>query len=319
VKKIGLFVSAGLLFFAAVGLRSVTQSIYDEVMANDERYYLPSASWLRVFSAGYNEVAADFVWVRTVVYFGGTVFSKENPDDESKKSPFTVNYLTTASDLDPKFRRLYTMGSGLTLFQRNGEITEETVKAAITLLERGTKAFPADGEIAFELGFMHYYEMESFLPSDKEDHTRRFHKERGARLIRRAALMDKAPSHAALLASSLISKEGLDDLMIEHLKAMLVKETNPNVRETLLYQLRREAGKAAEREIEMSEKLLAKWRGNMPFIPFDLYLLIARDYSVDELIDPLWWTNRLLGLEEQSQVMEEADGDEEGGRDGNLP
>jgi hemoglobin-like flavoprotein len=227
--------------------------------------------------------------------------------------------LSTAAELDPKFRRLYTNGSGLTLFQRNGVVTKETVKATIDLLERGAREFPEDGEIAFQLGFMHYYEMEPFLPEEKDDPKRRFHKEHGARLIRQAALMDGVPSYAALLSTSLLNKEGLDDLMIEHLKAMLVKETNPVVRETLLHQLRREVGKAAEREIELSEKLVARWRANMPFVPFDIYVLIDRDYPVEELIDPLWWSNRYLGLVEESQDVDGVDTIEEDKQDGDLP
>jgi hypothetical protein len=318
-KNIGLFVGAALFFFVAVKLGSATRSIYDNVVDDDERYYLPSAGWLGAFSAGYNEVVTDFVWVKTVVYFGGSFLSSKDESNEDESSSFTVNYLSTAAELDPKFRRLYTRGSGLTLFQKNGVVTEKTVKASIDLLERGARAFPDDGEIAFQLGFMNYYEMEPFLPKEKDHPTRRFHKEHGAELIRRAALMDRAPSYAAGLSFSLLSKEGLDDLIIEHLKKLLVKETNEKIRETLLYQLRKEAGKAAEREIETSEKLLTEWRENLPFVPFDLYLIIARDFPVDELINPLWWTNRLLGLDEESQDAEDSDGLEADMRDGDLP
>ncbi len=300
----------------------MTHSIYDAILADDDRYYLPSADWLRVFSAGYNEVGADAIWIRTVLYFGQYVVADKDDNRESDKkkdASFTVSYLITAADLDPKFRRLYTYGSGLTLFQKSGMITEESVKATIDLLERGTREFPDDGEIAFQLGFMHYYEMEPFLPEEEDNPTRRFHKERGVQLFRRAALMDRAPPYAALLSSTLLSKEGLSDLVIEHLKAMLVKETSPEVRETLLHQLRREVGKAAEREIELSEKLVAKWRANMPFVPFDLYVLIDRDYPVEELIDPLWWSNRFLGLVEESQDAEGVDATEDDKQDGDLP
>jgi hypothetical protein len=40
---------------------------------------------------------------------------------------------------------------------------------------------------------------------------------------------------------------------------------------------------------------------------------------VDELIDPLWWSDRFLGLVEESQDTEGVDTTEEDKQDGDLP
>ena len=48
-------------------------------------------------------------------------------------------------------------------------------------------------------------------------------------------------------------KEGMDDLVAEHLKALLLKETNPSIRRSLEMQLIRALGDAAKRDIEKTK------------------------------------------------------------------
>ncbi len=269
-----------------------TKKVYLSVLTDDDRFYLPPSHWLRAFSIGYNETAADFVWVKTIVYFGGSSLSTK----QKEQVGHTHNYLATAADLDPRFRRLYTTGSSITLFEKGGSVTEQTVKKAIELLERGIEEFPNDGEMAFHLGFTHYYEMRPFLRDDPQDPKRRYHRETGVKYIGRSAMMEGSPPYATRLSATLYSKEGFDELMVDHLKAMLLKETDEKIRGRLIRQLRRELGKAAERDIAVSRRIHAEWKENMPFVPYDFYLLLTTEMTVEEMLDPLVNTNRILGL-----------------------
>lgn len=275
----------------AVLLQVKSADVHARVISEDDRFYLPAAKWLRVFSLGFNEAAADLVWIKTIVYFGQRVGSSSSKI--KGRENFTVNYLTTAVELDPRFRRAYTAGSALTLFQ-NLEVTEKTVNAAMELLERGVRAFPGDGEILFDLGVMHYYEMRPFLPADETHPKTKYHEELGAELIARAALMPGAPPYARLLSSSLLSKEGMNDLIVEHLKTMLLAETNPKIRKTLAAKLTREIGATARRDIAATEKYHALWKQEFPFIDFDLFLIIYRPHLAEELIDPLYYSRQIL-------------------------
>lgn len=269
---------------------------FERVVSDEDRYYLPPASWLRAFSAGFNEAVADLVWVTTIVYFGERVaFASKDPQrrfepgrEESAKH--TVNYLAVVTSLDPMFRNAYDSGSRLTLYHK-GRITRPTVDMAIELLERGIGRFPDDGGMTFTLGFLYYYELEPFLPPGSEEMRRA--KARGTELIARAAHLPGVPAYVALTSSSLLRREGLDDLVIEHLRAMLLKETEPLIRASLEEQLRRALGAAAERDIAIAARLERRWRDEMPFVPFDLFLMLqpeipwsARGVTEPETLGP---------------------------------
>ncbi len=263
------------LFCFALLARSSTAQIYDRILTDEDRYYLPPATWLRAFAIGYNEACADVLWATTLVYFGG----KENwikrgssPDEQNDTAIHTVDYLDLVTSLDPRFRGAYRSGGRLTLYHQ-GEITRRSVEMAIALLEKGLLNFPDDGEIAFNLGFLHYYEMIPFLPGPNNSPQKKRSRQKGMAILQRAAHMNGSPPYSSLLSSTLMIREGLGSLVVEHLKAMLLHETNPSIRRSLEAQLFRESGKAAERDIKYTRELRSEWIRKIPYIPFDLFLL----------------------------------------------
>ncbi|MCP4674152.1 MAG: hypothetical protein GY854_01250 [Deltaproteobacteria bacterium] len=302
-SAIGIVIALSL-FTAGVHLRTATASIYNEVTIDDERYFLPPAGWLKVFSLGYNEAVADLVWIKTLVYSGGVMLDRKKRLAAGIKKDFSTNYLYTATDLDPKFRSLYSRGSTLTLFQ-GLEVTKKSVLMTIDLLERGTREFPADGSIMFDLGFMHFYEMRSFFSKEPNDPETQFHRELGRRLIYQSTLLEGSPQYATLLASTLMKKEGLIELEIEHLKTMLFKETDPSIRNSLEKRLRATLGQAASHHISTSKAYRAEWQEQMSFIPFSLFLVMRSDVSIEETLDPLYRSNRALGIGDDAPLAEE--------------
>jgi hypothetical protein len=294
---------AAMTFVAALSFRQKSASARNEVFTEDDRYYLPPSDWMRVFSLGYTEAAADLIWVETILYFGRKMTSQKHPDE----SQYMMNYLLCAVDLDPKFRNCYVTGSTLTLFQDHGKVSEKSIQAALELLDRGIREFPDDGELYFSLGFMHYYEMKRFLPDNPDDPKTKKHRELGRYYIGRAALMDGAPPYAAVLSMTLMMKGGMDAAILEHLKAMLLRETDRTIRADLIARIRAEVGKAAEADIAETERLQAAWRNDLPYVPYDFYLALNTDAPVEERLDPLYFSNQLLGLDDESSSDEDAE------------
>ena len=291
-------------FVGALFLQQKSADALSCVLTDDDRYYLPPAEWLRAFSLGYTEAAADMVWVKTIVYFG----EKMGAEEKGEGAHHMMNYLMTATALDPKFRSCYTAGSSLTLFQAHGRVVRRSIEMAFELLEKGRKEFPDDGEIFFSLGFMHYYEMARFLSDDPEDPEAKKHRELGRYYIGRSALMPGAPPYASMLAATLMMKGGIDAAVLEHLKAMLIRETDPSIRKELIAKIRSEAGKVVDADIDETERIQQAWRADMPYVPYDLYLLLRVEAPTAEQIDPLYFTDRLLGLSEApSDTVEGAD------------
>jgi hypothetical protein len=299
VRSSWVFALALALFVSAAGLRSHAVAILSAVQTDEDRYYLPPPAWLRFFGLGYNEAVADAIWIRTIVYFGGALKhalaarAKDAPARDSG-SDFTVNYVRAVVDVDPRFREAYRDGAGLTLYA-GGDVTERNCKMAVEILGKGMDVFPDDGEIAFNLGFIHYYEMARFLPKDPGNPTRKWHQQEGVRLIRRAALMPEAPPYVSALAATLMKRNGMDDLVASHLESMLLKETDPGIRRTLELQLRNALGHAAERAIALTSELQDEWRRTLPFVPFDLFLVIdGQTEPVESVLNPLYVTDELL-------------------------
>lgn len=292
----------GVIFaFTAIKLQTRCQRLFEQVQTQQDKYYLPPASWLKAFSLGYNEAVADFLWAKTLVYFGDkkTTISQDPSEDDSNDlqntAIYTVNYVKLISALDPKFLSVYTNGGKLTLYHQ-GRITKETVNMSIDLVKNGLKNFPDSGALAFQLGFLHYYELPPFLSSEEKIES---HRRKGALLIRKASTLEGAPESSSMLASSLLGKQGLHELVIEHLKEMLLHETTPDIRRRLELKLRKEMGAAAIRDIEQGRQLRLKWQKELPYIPFDYFLAMEPNIpiSAQNSVNPLKLANQELGIE----------------------
>ncbi len=306
--RFALLLAALLCAILAGRLRASTLASFDAVVDDEDLYHLPPSTWIRAFSLGYTEAAADLLWTKALVYFGGqrartSVTASGKPSRLLSRARYTERYVSTVIDLDPRFHRPYVAGSRLVLYH-DRKITEESVRAALRILERGATAFPDDGEIAFGIAFLNYYELAQLLEDEEE---RRRARESGARMFRRAALLPGAPPYVSVLGARLLKREGLDDLVVEHLQAMLVQETDPGIRASLQAQLEREADAAARRHSEAVNALYERWRREMGWIPFDLFLLLAGDDDPDpeSLVDPLRFDEERLGLRDTGEAIDD--------------
>jgi hypothetical protein len=300
-KNTSLLFATALLFAGLLSLQSVATNSHKHVFSEDDKYYLPAAGWLRVFSLGYTELLADFIWIKSLVYFGHT---RIKPREFIGKS-HVVSYLNSAATLDPKFRNIYVNGSRLTLYQE-GDATLKSTQAAISLLDLGFKEFPTDGAIAFELGMYHFYDLPRLISEDPNDPKVRHHKKLGLKYIRKCSLMAGAPPYAANFVATLLQDANVGDLLIEHLQTLLAKETDEKIRFQLIAKLKQEMGKAATRDIEMTERIVKQWKNDFYYVPYDFFLLIKDRVPIEEIIDPMLWSNRNWGLDEETLLQEEA-------------
>ena len=291
----GLFVLCLVLAVVGTGtLRQVSAVTYDQVVDAEERFYVVPGGWLEALSCGYNEALGMALWVKAVLYFSWRWTSEASGlrDDPS----FDYRLMSSVVALNPRVPRFYEEGSTFILFQSDG-ITGESVEYGIELLEDGLQWMPDRGDLTCSLGMYHYYEMEPFLPADSDDPKRRYHKREGARLIRRSSLMDHAPSYASGLGLALSEREeGFDDVLIGHLEAMLAKDLKPSVRRRVERKLQEALGSAAEVRLAFFERVRSQWRSELPFVSFELFLLLRGDVSVSEIVEPLDWSNRVLGI-----------------------
>jgi len=114
-----------------------------EGVDRNERLYFPSGRFLREATCGYREMAADFLWFRTVQYYGGY-----------RKGEHDIRYFDLLVDgvvrLDPRFDEAYYFAS-LVASLDFGDIPR-----AVDLLRRGILHNPHTATLPFNVGFLHW-------------------------------------------------------------------------------------------------------------------------------------------------------------------
>ncbi len=145
----------------------------------DEVTYIPSGKYLKTAVIGYDQITADFYWLKTIQYIG---------DKRRAISGYPMVYplVDLVTDLDPRFDYAYQVaGVLLAIYDRN-------IEKSNTILEKGLKNVPGVWQIPMYLGFNHFF----FL----EDYTR------AAKYVEMAAALPGRPAYLPLLAARLYSE-----------------------------------------------------------------------------------------------------------------
>jgi hypothetical protein len=117
--------------------------------AQEEALYLWSGQHVRRLVPGFEDLAADVYWLRTVQYFGGQrLFSRE------KKFELLLPLIEITTTLDPRLVIAYKYGATF-LCERPPEGAGRCDQG-IAVLERGVAVMPEDWRLRQDLGFFHF-------------------------------------------------------------------------------------------------------------------------------------------------------------------
>ena len=241
--------------------------------------YLPRTEVLRSISLGHTELVADLVWVRAVVYAGEEM-------GHHGRMRWLDRYLETIVSLDGDFKRPYKWAGVITMY--NGRvITNPMVRDSNHYLELGERTFPDDWEFPFMLGCNYLHELKTEDPAQKQEWKRQ-----GAEYIRRAALLRGGPPWLPLLAATLYSQQGQEDVAIRHLEEIYASTEDPKVKEEVRNRLLSLKASSDARHIEETRAELERGRKAWaPYAPTDLYIMVGPphpDESLEKLVaEPL--------------------------------
>jgi tetratricopeptide (TPR) repeat protein len=215
----GVVAVAAATFSARAGALSQREKWPSEV----DELYLPPVAVISRASLGHTEFMSDLVSARLNVYFGDQISTRG-------RQRWLHYYVNAATDLDPYFEALYLRGATMMVYKGEA-FTLEMFKEAEKILEKGTRFFPNNWNLWFQLGFNRAFEMTQLVPKDSES----FHafQREGTEALRRATLFEGVPSHIAMLVSTMLTKSGKRDLAIEHLKRTYAISSDPKAREQI--------------------------------------------------------------------------------------
>jgi len=159
--------------------------------AQDEVLYLWQGAHVKRLFPGFEHLAADIYWLRTVQYFGGErVFGRNTRFDLL----FPLIEITTT--LDPRMEIAYRYGS--VFLAEPVPIGAGRPDLGVEVLERGVRNNPSSWRLAQELGFFHFV----YLKDPK----------RAAEILVEASRIPGAAYWLKSLAAEVLSKGGERDI-----------------------------------------------------------------------------------------------------------
>jgi hypothetical protein len=145
------WVALCLLLVSAIGTQVVIGDSFDQYSPTDEVQWVRSPAVMRRLVLGFDGVAADIYWIRSVQFYGGTKLST----DEHKKYDFLYPLLDITTTLDPQFNIAYRFGA--ILLSESYPNGPGRPDQAIALLEKGIRESPNKWEYYLDAGFVHYW------------------------------------------------------------------------------------------------------------------------------------------------------------------
>ena len=253
-------------------------------------YYVPKAEHIKPVLLGHEALLADLVWIKTLGYFADEMLSGKNP----KYLDALINF---ATDLDPRFEKLYIWAGAVTMYGTIGAITKEKVYASNRILEKGWqyiqndpigwKHVPDYWLIPQMIGFNYAIEL-----GDKR---------KGAPFIAMAGQIPGAPSLYKTWAATLYNKAGDLENATKYLESMLAIEVlegqlqnveGEDMKEKIRVRLRsyyeklygkEQAEARTEELLRQIIQIRQRWQENFPYLSFSLFLSLWDDAERDEI------------------------------------
>lgn len=215
IRSLSSFLTSGALCAAALYAVLTSQQYLSAREKNkpslSEALYLPQQDTIKLLSFGYQKVASNYLWFKTINYFGKHYVRDQNYQ-------WLFHMCTLVATLDPKALHVYEFGSTI--------LAWEASQAALAneLLSYGIKENPEWWKLHYLRGFNSYY----FL-NNSENAKSDFIK---------ASQLPGAHPIVARLAAKTLATQNDPQQAIEFLNDTLKVTTDSAVRQVLLERLR---------------------------------------------------------------------------------
>ncbi len=189
-----------------------------------DSFYLPSEQVLKLASLGYRRMAADLLWVKTLMYFGEELAGP-------RRQTWLAAHARRVVTLDPSFELAYTW-AGAAMLYGGRVIDNETVLLSNEFYRAGMKRFPDNWRFPAALAFNLVYEYRTDDPEIQERH-----RTEAIELFERASRMEGAPPYLKLFTITQMTRAGLNQLAVEYVKEAYASAQDEEERKLLARRL----------------------------------------------------------------------------------
>jgi len=229
--------------------------------AQDEVLYLWKGSQVKRMVPGFEHLAADLYWLRTVQYFGGErVFAKD------KRFDVLYPLIEITTTLDPRMEIAYRYGA--VFLAEQYPIGAGRPDLGIAVLERAVQNNPASWRLHQELGFFHFvYRRDA---------------KRAAEVLVEASRIPGAAFWLKNLAAEILGKGGERDIARRMWREMLEQSEGALRENARIHLMALDAADA----VDLLNGRVALFRERMGRLPRDLGELTAAALARGPLVDP---------------------------------
>jgi len=232
---------------SAVGVLTVVERQRPSLAGAEELSYLPKGEYLKLVVLGYQQMAADLIWLKAVQHLG----EKHQTRAGYLSAYHAVDVLT---DVDPTFVFAY-QAAGTVLGVWAGLPRE-----SIALLTKGMRNHPEVWQLPFYVGYDYFYELHDPVM--------------GARYFRIASVLPGAPDYLPRLAARMTVEVGDPQAALEFLQRLYQQTEDEQVRQGLA---RRMKEVIAERDIRFLEEGVRRYKARYGKLPVKLEDLVTRE------------------------------------------
>jgi len=173
-----------------------------------ELMVMPAGEAVRAVSLGYETLAADLLWVRAVLVYGGL----DGEEAAQARVAWLGRMIRAVVEVDPIWRTPYFYGA--TLLRTSGGLDDSD-----EILHLAMEALPDDPYFPFALGMNHYIARDDALEA--------------ARWLKRAAELPGAPAWYGMAARGLVTKKSGLETSIRYLEEEIASAGDEDLREKL--------------------------------------------------------------------------------------
>ena len=186
MAALGLAVALGVGGAAAVLHARETRFVLP--VQTDRVLYLRSGKAADRLALSFDAVMSDVYWIRTIQHYGRDFKNRKRPNRFELLYPL----LDLTTTLDPRFLIAYRFGA--TFLAAQPPEGPGRADQAIELLEKGLRAIPTQWQLAYDIGFIHYFHTGDFKQAGE--------------WFERASSMPGAPSWLGPLAATTLAHGG---------------------------------------------------------------------------------------------------------------
>ena len=243
------WLAAGLVVVLGISSNGVLMALDRQRSAAvraEELSYLPKGEYLKIAVLGYDQFAADLIWLKAVQHLGAARQSKGG-------FAWAYHVVNVVTDLDPKFLPAY-LASGTILGVVAGLQYE-----SIEILRKGMRENPEVWQLPYYIGYDYFYEL-----CDPA---------KAAPYFQAAARLPNAPSYLPGLAARMTVAGGDPGAALEFLQRLYGQTSDPRLREAIELKIKEVIVELDIRELQDG---VQRYRARFGRVPRSLKELVAK-------------------------------------------